>query len=599
MHRIIVSLSILLVAGLAQAHVGNHPSVHDTVAGIIQRFQKTIPAEELKSITVEKVIASLTPEEREILGQEHLTFRVNVPVTVYVCRVADMKEQVFWLAERGFENTGLKIATSDNTFDAWQKNFPAGEIGLGVNSLSGDGDHYFVALAPQQAGDRIEVSEIYPGQHTVGVMNPGEKVYVSWDETTLKEVPAPLSGQVLLRGNENARRSARLTSIYATTKYPATAVPDQVVLTWASDPKTTQAIQWRTSTETAQGQVRYRIKKTAGAELADPWVTVAAETVLLENHNTVNDPLCHRHSVNLVGLEPGTTYEYEVGDGSVVGWSTPYAFTTAPDAVTPFKFVYMGDAQNGLDAWGRLVHNAYAAEPEAAFYIMAGDLVNRGNQRDDWDDFFHNAAGVYENRQLVPCIGNHEVQGDEGPWMYLSLFDLPENGPTNVAPERAYSFTYSNALFVILDSNLAPADQVEWLDEQLAKSDATWKFAVYHHPAYSSGANRNNAEVRELWGALFDKYHVDLALQGHDHAYLRTWPMKGEKQVATPAEGTIYIVSVSGTKFYDQGDFDYTEFGMTNVATYQVLDLRIDGNTLTYKAYDIEGKVRDEFVIKK
>jgi 3',5'-cyclic AMP phosphodiesterase CpdA len=259
----------------------------------------------------------------------------------------------------------------------------------------------------------------------------------------------------------------------------------------------------------------------------------------------------------------------------------------------------MGDAQNGLDTWGKLVQDAYVKQPDAAFYIMAGDLVNRGNERNDWDSFFYNSRGIFDRRQLVPCPGNHEYQGDAGPWMYLELFDLPENGPKTIPAECGYSFAYSNALFVVLDSNLPAADQAEWLEEQLANSDATWKIAVYHHPAYSSGPRRDNPEVRQLWGALFDKYRVDLALQGHDHAYLRTYPMFDGKRVGSPAEGTIYIVSVSGTKFYDQGDFDYTEFGMTNVPTYQVLDIEIGEDTLKYKAYDIEGKVRDEFVIEK
>ena len=58
-------------------------------------------------------------------------------------------------------------------------------------------------------------------------------------------------------------------------------------------------------------------------------------------------------------------------------------------------------------------------------------------------------------------------------------------------------------------------------------------------------------------------------------------------------------MSVSGTKMYDQGDFDYTEFGMTNTSTYQVLDIRIDGDKLTYKAYDLNGDLRDEFVVEK
>ena len=130
-----------------------------------------------------------------------------------------------------------------------------------------------------------------------------------------------------------------------------------------------------------------------------------------------------------------------------------------------------------------------------------------------------------------------------------------------------------------------------WLEEQLANTDATWKFVAYHHPAYSSAPGRNNSEIRRWWGDLFDKYHVDLALQGHDHAYLRTYPMKGEQRVDSAAEGTIYLVSVSGLKLYNQGDFDYTEFGMTNTPTYQILDIQISGDRLVYRAYDIDGNV--------
>src|SRR5690606_26571695 len=106
------------------------------------------------------------------------------------------------------------------------------------------------------------------------------------------------------------------------------------------------------------------------------------------------------------------------------------------------------------------------------------------------------------------------------------------------------------ALFIVLDSNLSAGDQVDWLREQLESSDATWKFAICHHPAYSSAPHRNNVGVREAWGSLFDKYHVDMVLQGHDHAYLRTYPMKAGKRVDSAAEGTYYVVSVSGTKFY-------------------------------------------------
>jgi hypothetical protein len=229
---------------------------------------------------------------------------------------------------------------------------------------------------------------------------------------------------------------------------------------------------------------------------------------------------------------------------------------------------------------------------------MAGDLVNRGNERDDWDSLFHNARGIYDRRPVVPAIGNHENQGGH-PGLYLQMFDLPKNGPEKVEPERAYTFKYSNAEFFVLDSNLTPESQTAWLENALKTSTATWKFAVYHHPAYSSKPERDNPGIREEWTPLFDKYHVDMALQGHDHAYLRTYPMKDQKKVGTTAEGTVYIVSVSGTKFYEQDPREYIEFGMTNVSTFQVLDIQISGNRLIYRSYDADGKLRDNLIIEK
>lgn len=595
--KTLVLLSALL-CGIAFAHVGNHPSVHDTVAGAVERMRKEVPAEQLIALTPERAVAILTDAEKEILGTEHLSFTVNVPVVVSVYRDAAQGEVPFWFATRGFTKGAEAVKIGEDAFEIWTKTFEKGWVGLGVNSVSGAGDHYFVSLAPVNAGETIEVTDIYPGQHTVGVFEKGAQPYVE-SKAAITELPEALSGQVLIRGDQSRRRDAQLTNIFKVTDYPSTKTPDDVVLTWSEDPKTTQAIQWRTSTETTRGAVRYQKKPASGEADAGAWKTVEATMDPLENTILVNDPVCNRYTANLSGLEPGTTYLYAVGDGTDNGWLEPAEFTSAPGGIVPFKFIYMGDAQNGLDTWGKVVHRAFDTEPDAAFYIMAGDLVNRGNERNEWDSLFYNSKGIYDRRQLVPCIGNHECQGELGPWMYLELFDLPENGPKNIPAERAYTFEYSNALFVVLDSNLPPADQTDWLENVLAGSKATWKFVAYHHPAYSSGANRDNLEVRTLWGALFDKYHVDLALQGHDHAYLRTYPMNNEKRVGSPAEGTIYIVSNSGAKFYEQGQFDYTEVGMTNLSMYQVLDLKIEGNTLTYKAYDIDGKLRDEFVIKK
>jgi len=52
-------------------------------------------------------------------------------------------------------------------------------------------------------------------------------------------------------------------------------------------------------------------------------------------------------------------------------------------------------------------------------------------------------------------------------------------------------------------------------------------------------------------------------------------------------------------KMYELGEHEYTEVGMANVPTYQVLDIDAETHTLTYRAYDVDGVVRDEFVIDK
>jgi hypothetical protein len=589
--RFVLSVFVFMSAATAYAHVDGRPSIHDTMATIMDRVRSTHSPEELKALTTDSITALLTPEERRTLGTEYWSFRVDKPVTVYVMRNEKQKDVPYWIADQGFKKSTYSVDVNENTYEVWEKRFDAGVIGLGVNGFEGSREHYFVGVVPQEDGDSIEVTEMYPGRHRATKFKEGAVVHSDDFENRLTSYPAIFQGHTLIRGVQARIDETQLVRVWRETPYPSTAAPDQVVLTWSGDPKTTQTVQWRTNPEASGGRVRF---KPSGS---DSISEIAATQTIINDPTLANDPVNHRYTAMMTGLKPSATYEYSVGNGDA--WTEWSSFTTAPEKIAPFKFIYMGDAQNGLDTWGTLLDKAFADEDDASFYIMAGDLVNRGVQRDDWDSFFHNAKGHYDNIQLVPAIGNHEDQGDNGPWMYLDIFDLPKNGPSEITVERAYSFEYSNALFVVLDTNTSVKNQTEWLEKQLANSDAKWKFVVFHHPAYSSAPRRNNPAVQKYWTPLFDKYKVDLALQGHDHAYLRTYPMYDGKPVESAKDGTIYIVSVSGTKFYDQGEFEYTEFGMTNVSTYQALDIEIDGDTLTYKSYDVEGALRDEFIIKK
>jgi hypothetical protein len=579
------------------AHVGEHASVHDTVAAIALRMKSHFSEDQLNALTPHQIEQFLTEEEKHVLANEHIRFTVNVPVRISILRDRALKSEPFWIREDGWKLTGMVLNVQDEELDVWQKDFPAGEVGLGVNSLGNGGVHYIPLLQPGQEGAELTISQPYPGTLRSVALADGVKIYSDREET-LEKVPAGFDGAHILQVSYGSKGDASLVNYFKWTPFPSKPAPDQVILTWSDDPQTTQTITWRTDRTIRSGLVQYQKKSLYRQFDPKPLERIRATMEVLETPNIINDPLCHRFHATLSGLEPDTTYVYSVGDGAEHRWTELAEFTTAPARVKPFSFIYMGDAQNGLDRWGSLVHTAFRERPDAAFYIMAGDLVNRGNDRDDWDSLFENAKDIYDRRQLVPAIGNHENQGGH-PSLYLKEFDLLKNGPQGVEAERAYWFEYSNALFVVLDTNSSAASQASWLEEVLSKSSAAWKFVIYHHPAYSSAPSRDNPSIRQHWLPLFDKYHVDMALQGHDHAYLRTYPMKDEKPVASPKEGTVYIVSVSGIKMYDQDPRDYTEFGMTNTATYQVLDIQISGDRLVYRAYDTDGNLKDELIIEK
>ena len=378
------------------------------------------------------------------------------------------------------------------------------------------------------------------------------------------------------------------------TAHPATTTPDQITLTWSDNPAVSMTVNWRTAPSVAASWAQVR----PALEPATTPTEVAADRAELTDPALKNDPNNARYTAELKDLVPNTEYAYRVGDKGADTWTEWQTFKTAAGPGQPLSFIYLGDAQVGLDYYGEILHRANEKYPNALFNIVAGDLVNSGACRNEWDDFFHASTGVFNRKALVPCLGNHDYQKQDVPEMYLSVFGLPQDGPSDFPPEHAYAYNIGDVLLVVLDSNLpAEKDQAEWLDATLGASTKKWKIALYHHPAYSSKENRENPELFDLWTPLFDRHHLDLALQGHDHAYLRTFPMKEGKRVASAAEGTYYVVTVSGTKYYEQEQHDYAEVAFPNTSTYQVIE--VNDNILSYKAFDFDHKLRDEFTIQK
>ena len=218
--------ALLLSTALGQAHVGEHPSVHDTVAGIIDRFSKTMSLKELTAMDASKAKSLLTEKELHILATEHITFRVNVPVKVIIIRETAMGDKPFWLKDSGFTPMGFKITLQGTEVDFWMKDFESGRIGLGVNSLTGGNSHYIAALMPLKKETKLEVTELYPGQLRVGALKDGLQPFVDRPEAMpkLPVLPGVLSGLAVIRTQNESRDDAKLINLFRNTNHPALAL---------------------------------------------------------------------------------------------------------------------------------------------------------------------------------------------------------------------------------------------------------------------------------------------------------------------------------------------------------------------------------------
>ena len=403
--------------------------------------------------------------------------------------------------------------------------------------------------------------------------------------------------------------------------------PDHIVLNFSDDPSTTISVTWRTSKDVKVGYGEIAVADPNPAFISNANTIKAVTTNLnLENvvgvidrknpkKTTFNNLNHNYHSVTFKNLEPNTMYGYRVGDGAI--WSEWIQFTTSKKEGEPFSFLYVGDAQNYiLELWSRLIREGYKKAPDASFIIHAGDLIDDAHEEHQWHEWFMAGGWIHRSLPSLSIPGNHEynpqVQDDiEKRIKRLSVqwnnqFTLPMNGVKGIE-ETNYYIDYQGVRFVALNSNIMIKEQADWLESVLKDNPNKWTIATYHHPIFSASRGRDNEELRSLWKPLFDKYKVDLALQGHDHTYTRGRVAPYEKNLLDGENmqditGTVYVVSVSGGKMYKvkPGWEDYGALRDRVGESKQLFQvISIDGNKLTYKSYTATGELFDAFDLLK
>jgi predicted phosphodiesterase len=296
------------------------------------------------------------------------------------------------------------------------------------------------------------------------------------------------------------------------------------------------------------------------------------------------------HWVDLTGLDYDRRYEYRIRhlrDGLLQTWTQAFFTRLASHDPRPFVFAAYGDS-----AWSEelapfeAVQRAVGASG-ASFTLLLGDNAYDYGSAGDLDARFQapiSAALLARHVEHV-AFGNHDIRDDAGrPSEEGFAAPIPQAGrtasvepPGSERPEHNYSFDYGGVHFVTFDSNSIDSRSrleglLNWVESDLAVSDATWKVVFAHNPVGAVVEHGDELSRYSYYPGLvanrLAEARVDLFLVGHSHTYSWSYPLTGYDDGGfqyvvdhdgsyRQGEGFVQVVAGTGGKFLRPGDFDY------------------------------------------
>ena len=213
-------------------------------------------------------------------------------------------------------------------------------------------------------------------------------------------------------------------------------------------------------------------------------------------------------------------------------------------------------------------------------------------------------------------IGNHEDESDGLLNTYLSHFGLSKQFYSNdiknvhvltMSTEEKFETDSEQYSFVVND-----------LRNAANNPDIKWIIVSMHYPFYASPNTckesdcAGNEDYRDIYHPLFDKYGVDLVLQGHVHNYQRSYPLNFNQESSSKPlitstskanyenpNGVIFaIVGTGGVNFHGlSGSASFMAYQQDS--KFGILDMHFSDNKLDAKFVTNDGAPLDHFSISK
>jgi len=445
------------------------------------------------------------------------------------------------------------------------------------------------------------------------LLNKGRKT-MSTKFGNLKDFfPAPLAIILtLLAGIAQAAVPDAVNGANALLNITPGSNPSQLCFSWATNASHTPEV---------------KIVQTSGGDTAT--FTGTSSQALYDSASGTISAGWYQNMVTVTGLALSTSYTYSVGYGTT--WSDFHTVQTMD--TSSFSFLAVGDPQIGAATGGTLEPPAQSSNvlgydstgwqttmsmatnmlTNIGFMVSLGDQIDNTSSRVGADsqyiDYF--CPPQLMNLPVATIDGNHDYGlGHYYGFHYNHPNQSAQNGATSAGNDGDYWYAYGQALFMVLNSNTQSAATHDVFIGQAiaANPGARWRIVMFHHSLYSCADHALDPDIlfrRGAYPAIFDEYHIDVVLSGHDHSYTRSYQMfggmpvsrAGDSLVAVNPKGTLYMTlnSGSGSKYYPlNAAFTPTTMPVYSKTYWQQNEptfskIKVNADTFSIATYAITG----------
>jgi 3',5'-cyclic AMP phosphodiesterase CpdA len=235
----------------------------------------------------------------------------------------------------------------------------------------------------------------------------------------------------------------------------------------------------------------------------------------------------------------------------------------------------VGEPGSGLEATAAAMSAVADGQPFDVLVLLGDNVYPKGDPAKLPATVFGPFGPVLDGgAELRAIVGNHDAGRASEQMEALGV------------PDRWWAVERGDVLLVGLDTT-TPHDpeQLAWLDDALAASDATWRIVAMHHPPYSAGYQGSSHDCRDVFTPVFERHGVQLVLSGHDHDYQRS----------DPVDGITYVVTGAAALTRRTGDASFTA---VSFATHGFVELGVYPDRIILRSIDRDVRIADEWVLR-